>query len=128
MKLTFHYRLARFIFWFAQVLAIVTSSFLIVFTGGNLIGELVNKLIDFKEDYSVFLFFFWELLIAGSIILSWYRRRFGPTLMIAFTVLILIFWGREDINIILLHLPLLFSALLLLFYSYYKEWILKKKA
>ena len=128
MKLELHYKLARSIFWFAQVIGIITSLFLILFIGGNLIGELINKLIDFREDYSVFLFFFCELLVTGAIIISWYRKRMGPALILAFTILILIIWGREDLNIILLHLPLLFSGLLLLFYSYYKEWILKRKA
>ena len=128
MKLEVHYKVARGIFWFAQVIGIIVSVLLILFIGGNLIGELFARAIDFREDYSVFLFFFCDVLFAAAIIISWYRRRLGPVLMIAISVLIGIIWGREDINIVLLHLPLLFSGLLLLFYSFYKEWILKQRA
>ena len=128
MNLTIHYRVARIIFWFAQLVGLVTIVTLIFFVGGNLLSELIAQDITIREDYSIFLFFLCDLLLAGTIILSWYRKRLGPVLIIALTVLIGIIWGREDINIILLHLPILFSGILLLFYIYYKEWILKKKA
>ncbi len=128
MNLAVHHRIAVIIFWFAQALGVVTVSALIIFIGGTIIDELINQLISFREDYSVFLFFFCEVLIARAIISSWKRKRMGPLLMLALTIFIGIVWGREDMNIILLHLPLLFSGLLLLFYSYYKEWILKQKA
>lgn len=127
MDLQLHHRLAMILFWFAQVVAIITSLILVLFIGGSLASELFAGDIAIKEDYSVFLFFFCELLVAGSIILSWYRKRLGPALLIAFTILIGSIWGNQDINIILLHIPLLLSGLLLLFYSYYKERILKKQ-
>ncbi len=128
MKLAAHHRIAMIIFWFAQALGILTVLALLIFIGGTLIDELVNQLISFREDYEVFLFFFCEVLVAVAIRISWKRKRMGPLLMLALTILIGIIWGREDMNIILLHLPLLLSGLLLLFYSYYKEWILKQKA
>jgi len=128
MKLAAHHRIAMIIFWFAQALGILTVLALLIFIGGTLIDELVNQLISFREDYEVFLFFFCEVLVAVAIRISWKRKRMGPLLMLALTILIGIVWGREDMNIILLHLPLLLSGLLLLFYSYYKEWILKQKA
>lgn len=128
MNLAVHHRIAVIIFWFAQALGVVTVSALLIFIGGTIIDELINQLISFREDYSVFLFFFCEVLIAVAIKISWNRKRRGPVLMLALTILIGIVWGREDMNIILLHLPLLFSGLLLLSYSYYKEWILKQKA
>ena len=128
MNLAVHHRVAVIIFWFAQAVGIVTVLALIIFIGGTLISELISHDIDFREDYEVFLFFFCEVLLAVAIRISWKRKRMGPLLMLALTILIGIAWGREDMNIILLHLPLLFSGLLLLFYSYYKEWILKQKA
>ena len=128
MRLAVHQRVAVTIFWFAQAVGVVTVLALIVFIGGTLIDELINQVIDIREDYGVFLFFFSEVLLAVAIRISWKRKRVGPLLMLALTILIGIIWGREDMNIILLHLPLLFSGLLLLFYSYYKEWILKQKA
>jgi hypothetical protein len=128
MKLAFRQRAAMPIFWFAQAVGVVTVLALIVFIGGTIIDELAHQLISFREDYEVFLFFFCEVLLAVAIIISWKRKRMGPLLMLALTILIGILWGREDMNIILLHLPLLFSGLFLLFYSYYKEWILKQKA
>ena len=128
MRLAVHQRVAVTIFWFAQAVGVVTVLALIVFIGGTLFGELINQVIDIREDYGVFMFFFCEVLLAVAIIISWKRKRIGPVLMVALTILIGIIWGREDMNIILLHLPLLLSGLLLLFYSYYKEWILKQKA
>jgi hypothetical protein len=127
MKLSAHNRLARIIFWFALAVGVLTSLTLLIFIGGNLVSELFDQLITFKEDYSVFLFFLCEVFIAISIIISLNRKRIGPLLMLALTILIGILWGREDMNIILLHLPLLVSGLLLLFYTYYKEWILNQK-
>lgn len=127
MNLQLHHRLAMILFWFAQVIAIITSLILVLFIGGSLASELFAGDVSIKEDYSVFLFFLCELLVAGSIILAWFRKRLGPALMIAFTILIGAVWGNETINIVLLHIPLLLSGLLLLFYSYYKERILKKQ-
>ena len=128
MNLHRHHNIARYTFWIAQAMAVLSSAFLLIFIGGTLISELINQVIDIKEDYGVFLFFFSEALVAVAIIISWKRKRRGPVLMLALTILIMVIWGREDLNIVLLHLPLLFSGLLLLFYSYYKEWILKRKA
>lgn len=128
MELQGHYKLAQIVFWFGQVLGILVAGVLVVFVGGSLITELFHKLIDFREDFLVFVFFFCELCIAAAFVISWYRKRLGSLLIIAFTILISILWGRESINIVYLHLPVLFSGLLLLFYSYYKEWILKQKA
>ncbi len=121
-------KVARGIFWFAQLIGIITSLFLILFIGGNLIGELIAQDITLREDYSIFLFFFCEVLIAVAIIISWYRKRLGPVLMLVFSILVALVWGRENLSFILLHLPLLFSGLLLLFYSFYKEWVLKQRA
>lgn len=126
MELQGHYRLARIIFWFAQAIGVSTTILLLLFMGGNLVGELIEKVINFREDYMVFLFFLCEVFIAVSFVISWYRLRMGAALVIVFTILIGILWGRETINIVYLHLPLLFSGLILLFYSYYREWILKK--
>ena len=128
MKLSVHHRIARIIFWFAQAVGVVTILSLLIFIRGTLISEIRDQLIDFREDYTVFLFFLGEVFMAVAIIISWNRKRLGPVLVIVLSILIIIIWGREDINIVLLHLPLLFSGLLLLFYSYYKEWILKQKA
>lgn len=126
MELTVHYRLARIVFWFAQAIGVSAIILLLLFIGGSLIGELIEKVIDIRTDYLVFLFFLCELCIAVSFAVSWYRLRLGAVLVISFTILVSILWGREDINIILLHLPLVLSGLILLFYSYYREWILKK--
>lgn len=127
MKLAFHHRLAWIIFWFAQAVAIISVLALNLFIGGSLIDEMLNKIIDYRADYMVFFLFFFEVLMAVFVIISWYRKRPGAVLIIVLTVLISIWWGREDISLAMIHLPLLFSGLLLLFYSYYKEWILKKK-
>ena len=123
MKLKKHHRNSKIVFWVAQVIGVATILALIIFIGGTLISELIDPSIDtnLKEDYSVFLFFLVEVLIAVSFIISWSKRKTGAILILTFTILILIVWGWKDINIVLLHLPLLVSGLLLLFNEYYQE-------
>ena len=128
MELQRHYKIARLLFWFAQAIGIFMAAALLLFIGGTLITELIQDLIDIKEDYMVFVFFLCEVFMAAAFVISWFRKRMGALLIIVLSILISILWGRESINIVYLHLPLLFSGLLLLFYSYYKEWILKQKA
>jgi hypothetical protein len=127
MDLGGHYRLGRFIFWFAQIIGLTTVVALVLFIGGSIITELIGKELDVRQDYMVFVIFLLEGLTGISYVISWKRKRRGPVLILFFTVLICILWGRESPNAVLLHLPVLFSGLLLLFYSFYKEWILKKK-
>ena len=128
MNLKKHHRNSKIAFWLAQVIGIATILVLLLFIGGNLISELIDPSIDtnLKEDYGVFLFFLVEVLIAISFIISWTRRKIGAILIAAFTILIFIVWGRKDMNIVYLHLPLLVSGLLLLFNAYYQEPRLKE--
>ncbi len=128
MNLDGHYRLGRFLFWFAQILGITTVALLILFIGGNIVSELIEKVINVREDYIILVIFLLEVLVVNSFVISWKRKRLGPILILFFTALICVLWAKESINIIWFHSPLLFSGLLLLFYSYYKEWILKRKA
>ncbi|MCK4992153.1 MAG: hypothetical protein KAS29_16765 [Bacteroidales bacterium] len=128
MNLSTHQRIARILFWVAQAIGIFTGLALTVFIGGNLISELIEGLITIKEEYGLFIILLCEILVIVSFVISWNRKRLGPILVLVFTILILLLWGWEDMNIVLLHLPILFSGILLLFYYYYKEWILKQKA
>lgn len=90
MELKVHYRLARIIFWFAQAIGVSTSILLLLFMGGNLVGELIEKVINIKEDYMIFLFFLCEVFIAISFVISWYRLRMGAALRFDFTLLFLL--------------------------------------
>ena len=128
MELQRHYKMARLLFWFAQAIGIFMAAALVLFIGGTVISELLQDLIHIKEDYMVFMLFLCEIFIAAAFVLSWFRKRMGALIIIVLSILVSILWGRESINFVYLHLPLLFSGLLLLFYSYYKEWILKQKA
>ena len=128
MELQRHYKTARLLFWFAQAIGIFMAAALVLFIGGTVISELLQDLIHIKEDYMVFMLFLCEIFIAAAFVLSWFRKRMGALIIIVLSILVSILWGRESINFVYLHLPLLFSGLLLLFYSYYKEWILKQKA
>ena len=128
MNLSAHHRIAMIIFWVAQAIGIFTALALTVFIGGNLISELIEGLITIKEEYGLFIILFCEILVIVSFVISWNRKRLGPILVLVVTILILLLWGWEDMNFVLLHLPILFSGILLLFYYYYKEWILKQKA
>lgn len=127
MNLDSHYRFGRFIFWFAQIVGIFTIVSLILFLGGNMISEIIDKSLDYKEDYLIFIVFLFEVLVGISFIISWKRKRLGPVLILFFTGLISILWGKDSPEILWFFLPLVISGLLLLFYSYYKEWILKRK-
>lgn len=128
MNLAAHYRNGRLIFWFAQVLGVTTAAALILFIGGNLVSELIRKVLDIREDYSIVIIFIFEVLVLISYVISWKRKRLGPSLILFFTIVICILWGIDSPEIIWFHLPLLISGLLLMFYSFYKEWILKRKA
>lgn len=128
MKLSTHQGIGTFIFWFAQILGGVTTLALIIFIGGTLISEIIEKVINFKEDYSVFIFFVLEVLVAVSFIISWKRKSLGAILVVLLSLFLSIWTGMTDINFVYVHLPIIFSGLLLLFYYYYKEWILKQKA
>lgn len=128
MNLSTHQRIARILFWVAQAIGVLTALGLTIFIAGTLISELIEGLITIKEEYSLFIILFCEILVIVSFVISWNRKRLGPILVLAFTILILFLWGWKDLNIILLHIPILVSGKLLFFYSYYKEWILKQKA
>ena len=115
-------------FWFSQIVGVTTVVALILFIGGSIISELFAKVLNVREDYLVFVVLFLEVLTGISYVISWRRKRRGPVLILFFSVLICILWGRESLNVVWLHAPVLFTGLLLLFYSFYKEWILKRKA
>lgn len=115
-------------FWFSQIVGITTVVALILFIGGSMVSELISKELIVREDYMVLVVLLLEVLTGISFVISWRRKRRGPVLILFFSVLICILWGRESLNVIWLHAPVLFTGLLLLFYSFYKEWILKRKA
>ena len=122
-----HHRNARIIFWVGQVIGTATILALLIFIIGTLISEILDPAIEvnLKEGYGIYLFGLCEVFIAVSFIISWKKSRIGAFLVIAFVILAnILFWDK---NVRLLHIPLLLSGLLILFYSYYREWILKKE-
>ena len=126
-----HQRNARIVYWVALIVGSATVLSLLFFIGANIINDIqINDIGEvFAKDgyYEIILFFLCEIFIAVGFIISWYKSKIGAFLVIAFTILAYILWGEVDINILLIHLPLLFSGFLLLFYSCYKEWIIKKE-
>ena len=127
MNLDGHYRLGRFIFWFSQIVGVTTVVALILFIGGSIVSELIAKVLDVREDYLVFVILLLEVLTGISYVISWRKKRRGPVLILFFSILTCILWGMESLNVVWLHAPILFTGLLLLFYSFYKEWMLKRK-
>lgn len=127
MNLDGHYRFGRILFWFAQILGVTTVVGLIVFIGGNILSEIIAKEINVREDYQILVVILLEIMTLISYVISWKRKRRGPIMILIFSVAICILWGRESLNVVWFHTPILFSGLLLLFYSFYKEWILKRK-
>ena len=131
MNLKVHRRIARIVFWVAQIVGTVTILSLLFFIGANIINDIqINDIGEvFVKDgyYEIILSFLCEVFIAVAIIISWYKNKIGAFLVIVFTILAYIIWGYEDFNILLIHLPLLFTGLLLLFYVYYKKRIMKKE-
>ena len=128
MNLDGHYRFGRFLFWFAQIVGVTTIVVLILFIGGSIISELIAGVFDVSQDYMVLVVLLLEVLTMISYRISWRKKRRGPILILIFSTAICIIWGRETLTFVWMHTPILFSGLLLLIYSYYKEWILKRKA
>ena len=114
-------------FWFAQAVGIFTALAITVFVGGNVIGELVDGLITIGEHPLLFVILLCEIMVIVSFVISWNRKRLGAFMVVGFVILIDILWGKDSANVIFFHLPVLFAGLLLVFYSYYKEWILRQK-
>ena len=131
MNLKVHHRIARIIFWIAQIVGIFTITMILIFIGANIINDIqindIGKVFVKDGYYEIILFFLCEVFIGVAIIISWYKNKIGAFLVIVFTILAYIIWGYEDFNILLIHLPLLFTGLLLLFYVYYKKRIMKKE-
>jgi len=127
MNLEGHHDAGRYLFWIAQIIGVAASVALIIFVIGNLLTELITRAIDVREDYSIILIAVCEILVGISFIISWKRKRLGPILVLIFTVVIFFLWGPQSYSFIWMHSPLVVSGLLLLFYSFYKEWILKRK-
>jgi len=128
MNVTQQQRMARIIFWVAQIIGTAMVLLLVLFIGGSLISEVIDPNVDtnIRENYGVFLLLLVEICAAVAIIISWKRTKPGAYLLVTLTILIFIFWGKEDINFIILHIPLLVSGILLMFYAYYKERIIKE--
>lgn len=127
MNLDSHHNAGRYMFWIAQTIGVVSAAALIVFMVGTVVSEWIREGLDVQEDYTLLLIALCEILVGISFRISWRRKRLGPVLILLFTLVICILWGTSDMLMIWLHMPLFFSGLLLLVYSYYKEWILKRK-
>ncbi len=84
MNLDEHYRLGRFLFWFAQILGITTVALLILFIGGNIVGELIEMVINVREDYIILFIFLLEVLVVNSFVDLLERKRLGPILILFF--------------------------------------------
>ena len=117
-----HHRNSKIIFWVAQVIGSITVIALLIFTFGSFIEAIRNPdiKIEIKENLGVYVFGLCHVFIAIAIFISWYKSRLAAFLMIAFIILANIFFW--DTNGLLVHITLIFSSLLLLFYSYYKKW------
>ena len=87
MRLSTHQRIGTFIFWFAQIVGGVAALALIIFFGSTLVSELLENLITIKEDYSLFLLLFGEILIAVAFKISWRKKRLGAVLVILLSIL-----------------------------------------
>ena len=123
-----HHRNSRIIFWVAQLIGSITVIALLIFTVGSFIEEIRDPdiVIELKEDFGIYVFGLCNVFIATAIIISWYKSKLAAFLMIAFIILANIFFW--DTNGLKVHIPLILSSLLLLFYAYYKEWIMKRIA
>ncbi len=113
--------LTKILFWKAQIIGTVTSVLLLLFVGGNVFGELIEGLITFKEDYGLFILFFFLLGISIGLIIAWFRIRTGALITIASTIAAGITWGLGDITLLLILLLPLVSGILLLLTAYQKE-------
>lgn len=120
-KLKNQSRKARIIFWTGQVIGIIFSFAFLVFVGGNILSELNEGIITFREDYRVFIFFFSFVGIAVGLTVTWFKSKTGAFLMIAFIVLGSLIMVKLHIAAPLAYAPLLISGILLLLFGYIKK-------
>jgi len=113
--------LPKILFWSGQIIGTVTIIPLLLFVGGSLFDELIKGLITFKEEYQLFIFFFFLLSIAIGLIITWFRSRTGALITIASTIAAGLVWGLDGDQIHLVLLLPLISGILLLLSAYQKE-------
>lgn len=113
--------LAKILFWTGQIIGTIIIIPLLLFVGGNIFDELFKGLITFKEEYQLFIFFFFLLGIAIGLIITWFRSRTGALITIASTIVAGFIWGIGGISMLLVLLLPLISGILLLLSAYQKE-------
>ena len=111
------------LFWTGQVIGIIFGLFYLVFAGGNIIGELSQGIITFREDYQVFIFLLSLVGIAAGLAVTWFRSKTGAYLIIAFIILgsISIATYTDRFVPILAYIPFLIPGILLLLFAYIKK-------
>ena len=112
---------AKILFWSGQIIGTVSIIPLLLFVGGNIFGELNEGLITFKEEYGLFILFFFLLGIAVGLIISWFRAKPGALITIASTIAAGLTWGFDDVTLTLILLLPLISGVVLLISAYQKD-------
>jgi len=113
--------LAKILFWAGQIIGAVIIIPLLLFAGGNIFDELIKGLITYKEEYQLFIFFFFLLGIAIGLIIAWFRSKTGALITIASTIAAELVWVLSGDKMLLVLLLPLFSGILLLLSAYQKE-------
>ena len=113
--------LAKILFWTGQIIGTVYIITLLLIAGGNIFDQLKKGLITFKEEYLLFIFFFFLLGIAIGLIITWFRSRTGALITIASTIAAGLVYGLGGDKILFVLLMPLISGILLLLSAYQKE-------
>ena len=112
---------AKILFWTGQIIGTVYIITLLLIAGGNIFDQLKKGLITFKEEYLLFIFFFFLLGIAIGLIITWFRSRTGALITIASTIAAGLVYGLGGDKMLFALLMPLISGILLLLSAYQKE-------
>ena len=113
--------LAKILFWTGQIIGTVYIITLLLIAGRNIFDQLIKGLITFKEEYQLFIFFFFLLGIAIGLIITWFRSRTGALITIASTIAAGLVHGLGGDKMLFVLLMPLISGILLLLSAYQKE-------
>jgi len=114
-------RKAKTLFWTGQIMGILFSLFYLPFVGGNIIGELNQGILTFREDWRALIFLLSLVGIAAGLVFTWFRSKTGAFLMIACIILGSISIVNYNSMAPLVYIPLLIPGILLLWFAYMKK-------
>lgn len=113
--------LAKILFWSGQLTGTVVIIPVIIFVGANVYADLNDGLTILNEELQLVFFFLFLLGICAGLVITWFKSKTGPVIIILSSIAAGLMWGFSDLNFIKLLMLLLVSGTLLLVSGYQKE-------